>query len=36
MWLQVSIFPGCIVAGAWLAGIQIVVPDDEGAGVTPM
>ena len=36
MWLQVSIFVRYIEAGTVLTGIQVVMADDEGAGVTPV
>ena len=36
MWLQVSIFVRYIEAGTVLTGVQVVVADDEGAGVTPV
>ena len=36
MWLQVSIFVRYIEAGTVLTGIQVVMADDECAGVTPM
>ena len=34
--VQVSVFPDSIEAGAVLARVQVVVADDQGAGVTPV
>ena len=36
LWLTVGIFVGCIEARTILRGIQVVVTDNHGAGVTPM
>ena len=36
IWLQVTVFVSCIVAGTVLLGVQVVVTDNHGAGVTPV